>query len=1082
MLYSSDVNEYKALTINCSDDENLKLLASTDDTIKLFKNAHTVPEKVEAWKETYEAKIHGDLIFSKDSTAYQIGVKPLRKRDLIEFNPEDKIVNRFEEILRHNNVSDKENSFNRLIALFICKLVDEITKTEDSEVEFQYKQGADSYETLNDRLQKLHSVGMDNFMHEKVFYVDPEYADRLFSKYRGSDQKKAIAELRDTIRKLKFYSNNDFAFKEIRNEELFRQNGKILVEMVQLFEKYRIVYTSKHQFLGDMFEQLLNKGFKQNEGQFFTPMPITRFIWDCLPVERFIGANYPRIIDYACGAGHFLTEAIEAVNHFAKFDKKNNDWVRDRIYGIEKDYRLARVAKISLFMNGAGEGNIIFGDGLENNPDKGIKPNNFDILVANPPYSIKDFTQHLQLKSNTFTLLEKKLIGRNGGEIETLFVERIGQLLKPKGIAAVILPSSILSNDSASYTGAREIILQNFYVRAITAFGSRTFGATGTNTVVMFLERFNEPPKRVSLFMDSVDAIFSKADLTDWQDGEILNEYTKQIKLGPDIYRQFARRELTLVELEANEYFKMYTNAFAAKNIKAKDNDEYLRKFYEYAHEIEREKLLYFALVYQQSTLIITAPADNKEQKDFLGYDWSNRKGNEGIQHTNPGGKLYKDDDRAATGTLAHAVRQTFFDNTPTLTDDQRKYASIVNTRDMLDFSRTSFNKAMSLTVNSRVTFDTKYELKSIAEIFPVIESGSRPEGGVGQISSGVLSLGGEHIDNVSGYLRLDSPKYVPVDFYNKNEKGRVKWHDILICKDGARTGKVALVRDELSQQPAMLNEHVFLLRSDNIMTQSYVFYILQSPIGQALLKSYVTGSAQGGLNRSNLQQIKIPMPPLTIQQQIVTECETLDNEYNTTRMKIEDYRKRIEEIFNELDVISRTPPRTLATLKLVDTDKFVVSIGKRVLNNQLIKDGKIPVYSANVKEPFGYIDELLITDFSVPSVLWGIDGDWMTNYMPKDVKFYPTDHCGVLRCKTSEVNSRYLVHILEIEGKKRGFSRSYRASIDRIQGITFTVPSRNLQDEAMDKVKAIEAQINEAEKKLESLKGKTAEILKRYL
>ena len=39
--------------------------------------------------------------------------------------------------------------------------------------------------------------------------------------------------------------------------------------MVQLFEKYRIVYPSKHQFLGDLFEQLLNKGFKQNEGQFF---------------------------------------------------------------------------------------------------------------------------------------------------------------------------------------------------------------------------------------------------------------------------------------------------------------------------------------------------------------------------------------------------------------------------------------------------------------------------------------------------------------------------------------------------------------------------------------------------------------------------------------------------------------------------------------------------------------------------------------------------------------------------------------------------------------------------------------------
>ena len=168
--------------------------------------------------------------------------------------------------------------------------------------------------------------------------------------------------------------------------------------------------------------------------------------------------------------------------------------------------------------------------------------------------------------------------------------------------------------------------------------------------------------------------------------------------------------------------------------------------------------------------------------------------------------------------------------------------------------------------------------------------------------------------------------------------------------------------------------------------------------------------------------------------------------------------------------------------MSLANPDKFSVSIGKRVLNSQLIANGTIPVYSANVKEPFGYIDELLITDFSVPSVLWGIDGDWMTNYMAADTKFYPTDHCGVLRCKTPEVNPRYLVHVLEVEGKKRGFSRSYRASIDRIQGLTFTVPNIDIQDEAIAKVEAIEEQIAIAEAKLESLKGMTAEILKRYL
>ena len=284
VLYASDLRSgciaYKAPTIDCSDDANIILLSKKDKSIKLYRDAHTTSAKYEAWKETYGSQIHDDLIFSEDSVAYQIGVKPLRKKDLRDFTPDDKIVNKFEEILRHNNVSDKENAFNRLVALFICKLVDESTKSEDDEVEFQYKQGTDTYETLQDRLQRLHRDGMEKFMREEILYVSADYPEWLFSTYTGSKRKRAIEDLQNTIRILKFYSNNDFAFKDVHNEELFYQNGKILVEMVQLFEKYRIVYPSKHQFLGDLFEQLLNKGFKQNEGQFFTPMPIARFIWD----------------------------------------------------------------------------------------------------------------------------------------------------------------------------------------------------------------------------------------------------------------------------------------------------------------------------------------------------------------------------------------------------------------------------------------------------------------------------------------------------------------------------------------------------------------------------------------------------------------------------------------------------------------------------------------------------------------------------------------------------------------------------------------------------------------------------------
>lgn len=302
-LYAADYVDGKILyitdSIDCSDDANILSLAKKDTSIATYSSAHTKTELHTVWTETYDRRFCGDVIFRDDSQAYQIGVKPLRKRDLRDFSEGDKIVNRFEEILRHNNVSDKENAFNRLIALFICKLVDEIQKTDVDVVDFQYKVGTDTYESLQDRLQRLHKEGMEKFMREEIFYVSDDYADNLVQQYTGQKRKNMIAELKKTLRILKFYTNNDFTFKDVHNEELFYQNGKILVEVVQLFQEYRIIGSKDLQMLGDLFEQLLNKGFKQNEGQFFTPTPITRFIWDSLPVKSIVqstkGIEYPSL-------------------------------------------------------------------------------------------------------------------------------------------------------------------------------------------------------------------------------------------------------------------------------------------------------------------------------------------------------------------------------------------------------------------------------------------------------------------------------------------------------------------------------------------------------------------------------------------------------------------------------------------------------------------------------------------------------------------------------------------------------------------------------------------------------------------
>ncbi|MBQ3450786.1 MAG: restriction endonuclease subunit M, partial [Selenomonadaceae bacterium] len=348
VLYDSDFDgglKFSAASVSCNEN--------------IYRDAKTVEERFKVWSERYEKKILGDVIFHDETVAYQIGVKPLRKRDLKDFSENQSVVNKFEEILRHNNVSDKENAFNRLIALFIAKLVDESRLSDADEVSFQFRDGSDTHETFQDRLQKLYADGMKKFMGEDIFYLPENYPEKVFENFRDEENHgNQIKDLRENFRKLKFYTNNAFAFVEVQNEKLFSHNAKILKEVVDILRDYRIIGSQDLQTLGDLFEQLLDKGFKQNEGQFFTPTPIAQFIWDSLPLDKIISDEPPKIIDYACGAGHFLTEGFKAVNDC--YARKNLSlpvlWERNKLFGVEKDYRLARVSKISLFMHGANEG------------------------------------------------------------------------------------------------------------------------------------------------------------------------------------------------------------------------------------------------------------------------------------------------------------------------------------------------------------------------------------------------------------------------------------------------------------------------------------------------------------------------------------------------------------------------------------------------------------------------------------------------------------------------------------------------------------------------------------------------------
>lgn len=78
-------------------------------------------------------------------------------------------------------------------------------------------------------------------------------------------------------------------------------------------------------------------------------------------------------------------------------------------------------------------------------------------------------------------------------------------------------------------------------------------------------------------------------------------------------------------------------------------------------------------------------------------------------------------------------------------------------------------------------------------------------------------------------------------------------------------------------------------------------------------------------INETDIKTLRIPVPPIPVQEQIVAECEKIDTKYNSMRMSIEEYRRRIEMLFSELESIPQMQRESKFTLS--DKDSFAISI-----------------------------------------------------------------------------------------------------------------------------------------------------------
>ncbi|EAL7948710.1 restriction endonuclease subunit S, partial [Campylobacter jejuni] len=369
-----------------------------------------------------------------------------------------------------------------------------------------------------------------------------------------------------------------------------------------------------------------------------------------------------------------------------------------------------------------------------------------------------------------------------------------------------------------------------------------------------------------------------------------------------ELYSNFLNGNLDskLAELEA---FKDYRNAFRQtsdyKKLKeskiykeSKDKQDLEDKaFLAYTQAIEKDKLLYFCLSLNQEVLIIKSPSDIKEQKKFLGYEWSNRKGDEGLKelHEPYLSPLFERGNPQNETKLNTLICKAFLKTLSDIPKDLQGYASKARLIDMMDFEKVEFNKAISLNVKSRDELNpfknSKYELVRLGEVCDLNKI--RNQASATEIEKMNLNSGNVKLLPSSKNYEWWTDEKTAGQFINEGE---------VITLGVARYANIKKHKGKF----VSANNHILSVKDKSKIIFDFL-YILLEICGQKLYKQ---GQQYPQFDTNIFYSFKIPLPPLEIQKQIVAECEKIEEQHNTLSLSIKEYQKLIKAMLQKSGII----------------------------------------------------------------------------------------------------------------------------------------------------------------------------------
>ena len=249
---------------------------------------------------------------------------------------------------------------------------------------------------------------------------------------------------------------------------------------------------------GDVYEMLLSEiATAGKNGQFRTPRHIIKLMAELVAPQ--LGQ---RIADPACGTGGFLLGSYQYIltdlvrkKDPVKLSKDEDGFERAAIsavltqkvktildqsfVGYDIDTTMVRLGLMNLMMHGIDEPKIDYKDTLSKSYNEDCQ---FDIIMANPPFTGNidkgDINEGLKLPTT---------------KTELLFVERIFNMLKMGGTAAVIVPSGVIQNSGKAFEALRKLIIEKAELKAVIAVPSGVFKPyAGVSTAILIFTKGGE--------------------------------------------------------------------------------------------------------------------------------------------------------------------------------------------------------------------------------------------------------------------------------------------------------------------------------------------------------------------------------------------------------------------------------------------------------------------------------------------------------------------------------------------------------------------------------------------------------------